>query len=79
MTDATMTALHAVERARPWLGAAATAVVVGIGGLGHLAVQFLATTAASRIVAADVDASRLEHARQLDADSGVLAGARSMP
>src|SRR3954453_14616489 len=44
LTDAGMTALHAVQRARRLLEPGATAVVVGIGGLGHLAVQFLRAT-----------------------------------
>jgi len=74
MTDAGMTALHAVERARPWLSAGATAVVMGIGGLGHLAVQFIAATAEARVVAVDVDPSRLRHAQELGADAGVISG-----
>jgi propanol-preferring alcohol dehydrogenase len=41
LTDAGMTALHAVERGRALLEPGAVAVVVGIGGLGHLAVQLL--------------------------------------
>jgi NADPH:quinone reductase-like Zn-dependent oxidoreductase len=41
LTDAAMTALHAVERGRALLEPGAVAVVVGIGGLGHLAVQLL--------------------------------------
>jgi propanol-preferring alcohol dehydrogenase len=75
LTDAGMTALHAVERARRLLEPGATAVVVGIGGLGHLAVQFLrATTSRVRIIAADVEAARLDFASDLGADAGVLTG-----
>jgi propanol-preferring alcohol dehydrogenase len=74
MTDAGMTALHAVERARPWLGPGATAIVIGIGGLGHLAVQFATATAQARVVAVDVDPSRLRHARSLGAHAGVRSG-----
>ncbi len=74
MTDAGMTALHAVERARPWLTGGATAVVVGIGGLGHLAVQFIAATAEARVLAVDTDPARLAHAQELGADAGVLSG-----
>src|SRR3954454_207324 len=60
LTDAGMTALHAVERARRLLEPGAAAAVVGIGGLGHLAVQFLhATTSQVRIIAADVEPARL--------------------
>src|SRR5262245_59714698 len=41
LTDAGMTALHAVRRGRELVGRPSSAVVVGIGGLGHLALQFL--------------------------------------
>jgi propanol-preferring alcohol dehydrogenase len=74
LTDAGMTALHAIERGRPWLGPEAVAVVVGIGGLGHLALQFIAATAHVRTIAVDVDASRLDLARRLGADHGVRSG-----
>jgi propanol-preferring alcohol dehydrogenase len=74
LTDAGMTALHAVEHARPLLERGATAVVVGVGGLGHLAVQFLRTTANVRVLAVDVDHERLGFAVDLGADGGIVAG-----
>jgi len=74
LTDAGMTALHAVRRARPWLGPDGVAVVIGIGGLGHLALQLIAATAQARTIAVDVDAPRLELARELGAAHGVRAG-----
>jgi alcohol dehydrogenase, propanol-preferring len=74
LTDAGMTAFHAVERARPWLARDATAVVIGVGGLGHLAVQFLAATAEAALIAVDVDEPRLGLAQRLGAAHGVLAG-----
>ena len=74
LTDAGMTALHAVERARSLLEPGATAVVVGIGGLGHLAVQFLRATAEVRVLAVDVDRARLDFAAEIGADDGVLTG-----
>ena len=72
LTDAGMTALHAVERGRPQLEPGATAVVVGIGGLGHLAVQFVRATSRVRVVAVDVDRARLDFAAGIGADDGVL-------
>jgi propanol-preferring alcohol dehydrogenase len=69
-----MTALHAVERGRPLLEPGATAVVVGIGGLGHLAVQFLRATSKVRVLAVDVDRARLDFAAELGAHDGVLTG-----
>ena len=74
LTDAGMTALHAVERARSLLEPAATAVVIGIGGLGHLAVQFLRATSEVRVLAVDVDRVRLDFAADIGADDGVLTG-----
>jgi propanol-preferring alcohol dehydrogenase len=74
LTDAGMTALHAVERARSLLEPGATAVVVGIGGLGHLAVQFLRATSKVRVLAVDVDRARLDFAAEIGADDGVLTG-----
>jgi propanol-preferring alcohol dehydrogenase len=75
LTDAGMTAIHAVERGRPWLHADAIAVIIGIGGLGHLALQFVAATSEARTLAVDVDEERLALARRLGAARGVRAGA----
>jgi propanol-preferring alcohol dehydrogenase len=74
LTDAGMTALHAIERGRPLLEPGATAVVVGVGGLGHLAVQFLRATSEVRVLAVDVDRARLDFAAEMGADGGVLIG-----
>jgi propanol-preferring alcohol dehydrogenase len=74
LTDAGMTAFHAVARARPWLTPEGAALIIGVGGLGHLAVQFVAATAQTRIIAVDVDERRLEFAAQLGAAHGVLSG-----
>src|SRR5215218_10978765 len=74
LTDAGMTALHAVERARPLLEPGATTVIIGIGGLGHLAVQFLRATSKVRVLAVDVDRARLDFAAEIGADDGVLTG-----
>jgi propanol-preferring alcohol dehydrogenase len=74
LTDAGMTALHAVERGRGWLAPGAAAVVIGIGGLGHMALQYLAATSEATVTAVDVDRSRLDLAADLGAAAGVLAG-----
>ena len=74
LTDAGLTALHAVEHGRRVLGPGSTALVVGVGGLGHLAVQFLRATSETRILAVDVDRARLDFAADIGADDGVLAG-----
>ena len=74
MTDAGMTALHAIERGRALLDPGAVAVVVGIGGLGHLALQFLASTSKATVIAVDADRARLELAGELGAQAAVLSG-----
>jgi alcohol dehydrogenase, propanol-preferring len=74
LTDAGMTARHAVERGRPWLTSDAVAVVVGIGGLGHLALQFLRVLTDATVIAVDVDGPRLDLARELGAAHGIPAG-----
>lgn len=74
MTDAGMTALHAVERGRPLLAPDATALVVGVGGLGHLALQFLAATSEAAVIAVDANRDRLDLARELGARDAVASG-----
>ena len=74
MTDAGMTALHAVERGLPLLDRGAVAVVVGIGGLGHLALQFLAATSEATVIAVDANRARLDLATELGAQDAVLSG-----
>jgi propanol-preferring alcohol dehydrogenase len=64
LTDAGLTPYHAVRRSWPKLPPGSTAVVIGVGGLGHLAVQILKATTAARVVAVDTrDAARALAAR----------------
>ena len=68
LSDAALTPYHAIKRALPFLNADSTVVLLGLGGLGHMALQLLRVLAPIRIVAADVDDKKLEHARALGAD-----------
>lgn len=70
LSDAALTPYHAIKRALPQLDADSTVVVLGIGGLGHMAIQLLRVLAPVRIVAADVDDGRLHQARALGAGRG---------
>ncbi|MFC9497118.1 NAD(P)-dependent alcohol dehydrogenase [Streptomyces sp. NPDC056982] len=54
LSDAGLTSYHAVAGVRNALGAGTTAVVIGVGGLGHLAVQILRATTPSRVLAVDL-------------------------
>jgi propanol-preferring alcohol dehydrogenase len=68
LSDAALTPYHAIKRALPHLNAESTVVVLGVGGLGHMAIQLLRVLAPVRIVAADVDDTKLQHAAALGAD-----------
>jgi propanol-preferring alcohol dehydrogenase len=71
LSDAALTPYHAIKRALPQLNADTTVVVMGVGGLGHMAIQLLRVLAPVRIVAADVDDKKLEQAKSLGADEVV--------
>jgi len=62
-------AVHAVERTPIHIGD--TAVVVGSGMIGLLVVQALRAAGCGRVVAVDLDPSRLERAVELGADEGL--------
>jgi NAD+-dependent secondary alcohol dehydrogenase Adh1 len=53
--DAGLTVMHAVRKAVRLLGPGTSAVVVGVGGLGHIAVQCLRALSATRVIAVDPD------------------------
>lgn len=68
LADAGKTAYHAVRRALDRLVPGSTAVVIGAGGLGGYAVQYLRLLTSCRIVVIDVEEHRLVMARELGAD-----------
>ena len=68
LSDAALTPYHAIKRALPHLHADSTVVVIGVGGLGHMAIQLLRVLAPVHIVAADVDDKKLAQAKALGAD-----------
>jgi NAD+-dependent secondary alcohol dehydrogenase Adh1 len=53
--DAGLTVMHVVRKAARILGPGTRVVVVGIGGLGHIAVQCLRALCAAEIIAVDPD------------------------
>jgi alcohol dehydrogenase, propanol-preferring len=67
LSDAALTPYHAIKRALSQLNAESTVVVMGVGGLGHMAIQLLRVLAPMRIVAADVDDKKLQQAKALGA------------
>ena len=57
----------------PQLRPGSTALVLGVGGLGHMAVQILKAISPARIVAVDVRSAALELARAAGADAVLSA------
>jgi propanol-preferring alcohol dehydrogenase len=72
--DAALTPYHAIKRALPALGPSSTAVVIGVGGLGNMAVQILRALTPSRIVAVDPNGRHLRLALEAGADVELMPG-----
>lgn len=53
LADAGLTAYHAIQEHRDALVGDCAALVIGVGGLGHLAVQILRATTSAHVVASD--------------------------
>lgn len=68
LSDAGLTPYHAIKQSLPLLTPDATTVVLGIGGLGHMAIQILRAVSSAQIIALDVDDAKLARARELGAD-----------
>jgi propanol-preferring alcohol dehydrogenase len=71
LTDAALTPSHLIKRALPLLPPDTTVVVMGVGGLGHMALQLLRGLTPVRLIAADVDQAKLAQAKELGADEVV--------
>jgi NAD+-dependent secondary alcohol dehydrogenase Adh1 len=73
--DAGITAYRAAKKAARLLRPSNWAVVVGIGGLGHIGLQCLTNLSAARVIAVDPSPAAQELARELGADEVVGADA----
>jgi propanol-preferring alcohol dehydrogenase len=73
LTDAALTPYHAIKASLAKLGAGTTTVVLGAGGLGHLGIQILKVLSGTRVIALDVDESKLKLAKQSGADVTMLS------
>lgn len=71
LTDAGATAMHGVKRVLPKLGPGSTAVVIGAGGLGAFALQFLRVLSGAKVIAVDANPARLDVARELGAHEAI--------
>lgn len=74
LADAALTPMHAINGARHRLGPDSTALVVGAGGLGHVALQILRATTDARLIAVDVTPEKLDLATRAGAHDVVLSG-----
>ena len=73
LTDAGLTPYHAIRAAHHKLFPGATVVVIGVGGLGHVAVQIIRAISAATVIAVDVSEERLNLAREVGAHHTVLS------
>ncbi|MFW0786385.1 zinc-binding dehydrogenase [Gordonia sp. CPCC 206044] len=60
LPDAGLVPYHSISAARELLRPGATAVVIGIGGLGQFAIEILRTLTGVQIITLDVKAAALE-------------------
>lgn len=74
LTDAGLTPYHAIAGVRSFLRPTSTCTVIGVGGLGHLAIQILLASAPSRLIAVDTRERALALARQLGVADAVAFG-----
>lgn len=77
LADAALTPLHAINTVRDRMVGDATVVTIGLGGLGHMALQILAATTGARIIALDTDPEKLAFAEQHGADLALPSDANA--
>jgi len=66
--DAGVTAYHAVKKLLPRLEPGTATVVLGVGGVGHIALQLVRRLGGGSVIAIDTDERRRRLARELGAD-----------
>lgn len=74
LTDAALTPYQAIKPTLPKLTGGSTAVVIGAGGLGHVAIQLLKQLSAARVIALDLGEDKLEFAKKVGADEAFESG-----
>lgn len=77
LTDAGLTPYHAIKTSLPRLVGGSTAVVIGAGGLGHVAIQLLRALSPARVVALDVAPEKLELAAEVGAHTTLMSDERA--
>ena len=74
LTDAGLTPYHAIKRSLHLLTPGSFVVVIGAGGLGHLAVQFLKALSPATVICVDTRESALALVAEMGADHTVVSG-----
>jgi len=74
LTDAGLTPYHAIKRSLSVLGAGSSAVVFGVGGLGHMGIQILKALTGTKVIAVDISPDKFRLAREAGADETVPGG-----
>ncbi|GAA1949633.1 NAD(P)-dependent alcohol dehydrogenase [Microbacterium aquimaris] len=73
LTDAGLTPYHAITAAEHKLRPGSTAVVIGVGGLGHVGVQIIRAISGAKVIALDVSDEKLELATEVGAHHTVIS------
>lgn len=77
LTDAGLTPYHAIKAAQHKLYPGSVAVVMGIGGLGHVGIQIIRAISAATVVAVDVSDEKLDLAKEVGAHHTVISDAEA--
>jgi propanol-preferring alcohol dehydrogenase len=78
LTDAGLSTYHAIKRSLSVLRPGSTAVVIGVGGLGQMAVQILKAISPASVIAVDLSQEKLALAKSLGADAVVISDERAV-
>lgn len=75
LTDAALTPYQAIKKVEHKLSGGSTTVVIGAGGLGHVAIQLLRQLSATRVIALDMGEEKLAFAKEVGAHVALESGA----
>ena len=73
LTDAALTPYHAIKPSLSKLVPGSTAIVIGVGGLGHMAIQMLRALSPAQVIALDIGEDKLAFARDIGAHLALLS------
>ncbi|HET9497121.1 MAG TPA: alcohol dehydrogenase catalytic domain-containing protein [Candidatus Limnocylindria bacterium] len=74
LADAGLTSFRAVRRAAPWLAEGSRALLIGLGGVGQFALQFIRRLPEVIIGVREIDPDKVQAAGELGADVAFLSG-----